>query len=70
MLDGPVTVSAVALAVVTVKDAGGEVIVPELAVMLVVPAATPKASPEVGELVLMVATPGLDEVQLTLPLIT
>jgi len=52
---------------VTVKTAAGEVIVPEVAVILVVPADTPRASPLVGTVSLIVATPVLDELQLTLP---
>jgi hypothetical protein len=72
MLDGPVIVSDVALAEVTVRTAGVfELMVPELvvvlAVMFVVPAETPRANPWVGVVVLMVATDGLDELQLTLP---
>lgn len=61
--------SEVALAEVTVKTAAGEVIVPEVAVMFVVPPATPRASPLVGVVSLMVATPVLDELQLTAPVI-
>lgn len=62
--------SDVALAEVTVSEADGDVIVPDVAVMAVVPADRPSASPEVGEVVLMLATAGFDEVQLTLPVIT
>lgn len=40
---------------------------PELAVMVVVPAETPVASPLVGEVSLIVATVLSDELQLTLP---
>ena len=70
MLDGPVIVSDVALAEVTVKTAAGDVIVPEAAVMFVLPAPTPKASPLVGVVSLMVAAAGFDELQLTFPVIT
>jgi hypothetical protein len=59
----------VALAEVTVNTAVFEVIEPEVATMFVVPAATPRARPLVGLVVLMVATAGLDELQLTLPVI-
>ena len=62
--------SDVALAVVTVKTAAGDVIEPDVAVMFVVPPDRPSANPEVGEVVLMLATPGFDEVQVTLPVIT
>lgn len=69
MVAGPVIANDVALAEVTVKTAAGDVIVPDFAVMFVLPAATPKASPLVGEVSLMVATAGSEEVQLTLPVI-
>jgi hypothetical protein len=65
-----VTASDVALAIVTVKTAAGDVIEPDVAVMFVVPPDTPSANPEVGEVVLMLATAGFDEVQLTLPVMT
>ena len=55
-----------ALAEVTVNDAVTEIL-PEVAVMVVVPAETPVASPLVGEVSLMVANAGFDELQLTLP---
>lgn len=64
------TASDVALAIVTVKTAAGDVIEPDVAVMFVVPPDTPSANPEVGEVVLMLATAGFDEVQLTLPVMT
>jgi hypothetical protein len=67
MVAGPATTNEVALADVTVNTAVFEVIEPELAVMLVLPAATPRASPLVGVVSLMLATAGLDEFQLTLP---
>ena len=55
-----------ALAEVTVSDAVAEIL-PEVAVIVVVPAETPVASPLVGEVSLMVAKVGFDELQLTLP---
>ena len=67
MLAGPVIANDVALAEVTVKTAVFETIEPEVAVILVLPAATPRASPLVELVSLMVATGGLDEVQLTVP---
>jgi hypothetical protein len=69
MVAGPVIASDVALAEVTVKTAAGDVIVPKVAVMLVVPADIPNASPLVGLVSLMVATAEFDELQLTLPVI-
>ena len=66
---GPLVTRDVALAEVTVNTAVFEVIEPEVAVMLVVPAPTPRANPLVGVVSLMVATAGLDELQLTLPVI-
>src|SRR6185312_3303558 len=67
---GPLTTSDVALADVTVNTAVFEVIEPELAVMLVLPAPTPSANPLVGVVSLMVATPAFEELQLTLPVMT
>lgn len=60
-------VSDVALAEVTVKTAVLEVIEPEVAVMFVVPAPTPRAKPLVAVVSLMVAAAEFDELQLTLP---
>lgn len=55
-----------ALAAVTVSVVVVETL-PEVAVMVVVPAETPSARPFVGEVSLMVANAGFDELQLTLP---
>lgn len=67
---GPVIDNDVALADVTVNTAVSEVIEPEVAVMLVVPAPTPNANPLVGVVSLMVATAVFEELQLTLPVIS
>jgi hypothetical protein len=70
MLAGPAIARDVALAEVTVKTAAVvDVIVPKVAVILVFPADTPKARPLVGVVSLIVATAGLDELQLTLAVI-
>jgi hypothetical protein len=58
-----VTVTEVADAEVTVRDAVPE-IVPEVAVMVELPAATAWASPLVGETLLTVTTAAFEEVQL------
>ena len=70
MLAGPITASDVALAEVMVKAAVFEVIEPEVAVILAVPAATPRASPLVGAVSLTLATVLAEELQLTLPVMT
>ena len=67
MVAGPATVSDVALAEVTVNTAVFEVMEPEVAVMFVVPAPTPRASPLVAVVSLTLATAEFDELQLTLP---
>ena len=67
MFAGPVIARDVALAEVTVNTAVFEVIEPKVAVIFVLPAPIPRASPLVGVVSLIVATAGLDEVQLTVP---
>ena len=63
-----VTVSEVAVSAVTVRDAWAEM-PPEVAVMVVVPAETPRANPLVREVSPMVANAVVDELQLTRPVI-
>src|SRR2546423_1400793 len=63
-----VIASDVALAAVTLSVAVAETL-PEVAVIVVVPAEMPVASPFVGDVSLMVATAGFDELQVTVPVI-
>src|SRR5207248_1089350 len=63
-----VIASDVALAAVTLSVAVAETL-PEVAVIVVVPAETPRANPLVGEVSLIIATAGFDELQVTLPVI-
>ena len=63
-----VIASDVALAAVTFNVAVAETL-PEVAVIIVVPAEMPVASPFVGDVSLIVATAGFDEFQVTVPVI-
>src|SRR5882724_240026 len=61
----PVTAMEVSVALVTVNVAVFDVTVPEVAVIIDVPAATPKTFPWFGVVLLIVAAAVLDEFQIT-----